>query len=112
MKNKIAILLTLTALLSACGSLKKSTVPEPTVTTGSTTTEADPCKTIIATLEDWQTKQTSGHINLNAGTSFSTSIQMRMVRDKAIYISLRPVLGIEVGKLLITADSLCSGQSA
>ena len=34
MKNKIAILLTLTALLSACGSLKKSTVPEPTVTTG------------------------------------------------------------------------------
>ena len=51
MKNKIAILLTLTALLSGCGSLKKSTMPEPTVTTGSTTTEADPYKTIIATLE-------------------------------------------------------------
>ena len=31
---------------------------------------------------------------------------MRMVRDQAIYISLRPVLGIEVGRLLITADSL------
>ena len=106
MKNKIAILLTLTALLSACGSLKKSTVPEPTVTTGSTTAEADPYKTIIATLEDWQTMQTGGNIKLNAGKSFSSSIQMRMVRDQAIYISLRPVLGIEVGKLLTTADSL------
>jgi len=50
--------------------------------------------------------QTSGNIKLSAGSSFSSSIQVRMVRDQAIYISLRPMLGIEVGRLLITADSL------
>ena len=50
--------------------------------------------------------QTGGNIKLSAGSSFSSAIQVRMVRDQAIYISLRPMLGIEVGRLLITADSL------
>ena len=104
MKSNIAILITLAALITACGTVKKaSPLPDETITTETTT---DPCGAVIATLGNWQTMQTGGNIKLSAGSSFSSSIQVKMVRDDAIYISLRPMLGIEVGKLLITADSL------
>ena len=109
MRNNIAILIMLAALMTACGTFKKATSNTDTTTTNTTTPQGDytdPYDAVIATLGDWQTLQTGGNIKLNAGSSFSSSIQMRMVRDQAIYISLRPVLGIEVGRLLITADSL------
>jgi len=105
MKNKLIILslITIAALLTACGTSRKAAGNLPNV---QTTTTADPVDAVVATLGDWQTLQTGGNITLNAGSSFSSSIQVRMVRDQAIYISLRPLLGIEVGKLLITADSV------
>ena len=108
MKNKIAILITIAALTTACGTAKHAATSDTTEQTATTTTTAavSPTETIIATLGGWQTLQTGGNIKLNAGSSFSSSIQVRMVRDEAIFISLRPVLGIEVGKLIITADSL------
>ena len=112
MKNNIIILsllIALAAVMNSCGTFKKANATTPTgqtttITTPTTDTEA--CNAILATLGDWQTMQAGGNIKLNAGSSFSSSIQVRMVRDQAIYISLRPVLGIEVGKLIITADSL------
>ena len=104
-KTNIAIFIMLAALMSACGTFKKAAnLPDTTSTTQSTST--DPYDAVIATLGGWQTMQTGGNIKLSAGSTFSSSIQMRMVRDQAIFISLRPVLGIEVGKLIITADSL------
>ena len=104
-KTNIAILIMLVAMTTACGTFKKTaSVPESTTTTPTSVT--DPCSAIIATLGNWQTLQAGGNINLNAGSNFSSSIQVRMIRDQAIYISLRPLLGIEVGKLIITADSL------
>ena len=111
MKNKAIILslITLAAMMTACGTFKKAAnLPQTTDTTPTTPqgTTGDMCDAVIATLGDWQTMQTGGNIKLSAGSSFSSAIQMRMVRDEAIYISLRPVLGIEVGKLIITADSL------
>ena len=108
MKNNIAIIALLAIIMTACGTAKKATnVPSSTSTTQTTQTAiTDPCDDIIATLGDWQTLQTGGNIKLSAGSSFSSAIQVRMVRDEAIYISLRPMLGIEVGKLIITADSL------
>ena len=109
MRNNIAILILLAAMMTACGTFKKATSNTDTTTTNTTSPQGDytdPYDAVIATLGDWQTLQTGGNIKLNAGSSFSSSIQMRMVRDQAIYISLRPVLGIEVGRLLITADSL------
>ena len=106
MKNNIAIIVLLAIMMTACGTAKKATnVPSSTSTTPQGTI-TDPCDDIIATLGDWQTLQTGGNIKLSAGSSFSSAIQVRMVRDEAIYISLRPMLGIEVGKLIITADSL------
>ena len=111
--NKIAILslIAITLMMTACGTIKKgaaATQPngQTTSTTTPTTVTSDPLDAVIATLGSWQTMQTGGNISLNAGSSFSSSVQVRMVRDKDIYISLRPALGIEVGKLLITADSI------
>ena len=43
---------------------------------------------------------------INAGKKLSSGMQMRMVRDQVIYISLRPLLGIEVGRLIVRADSV------
>ena len=107
-KTNIAILIMLAAMMTACGTFKKAaTVPDTTSTTTTTpNTVTDPVDAVIATLGNWQTMQTGGNIKLSAGSSFSSAIQVRMVRDQAIFISLRPMLGIEVGRLLITADSL------
>ena len=112
MKNKSIILfaglIALMAMATSCGTINKAKANDNTPAGQTTTsvTTVDPANSIISTLGDWQTLQTGGNIKLNAGSSFSSSVQVRMVRDEAIYISLRPVLGIEVGKLLITADSL------
>ena len=109
MKNNIVIILALAVMLSACGALKKTTSDTDITTTNqgqTTTVTTDPIDAVIATLSDWNTLQTGGNIKLSAGSSFSSAIQVRMVRDQAIFISLRPMLGIEVGKLVITADSL------
>ena len=107
MKNNIIILIMLVALMSACGTFKKAaTVPSTTTPTTTPTVTTDPIDAVIATLGDWQSMQCGGNITLKAGSSFSSAIQVRMLRDEAIYISLRPLLGIEVGKLLITGDSV------
>lgn len=114
MKNKISILLLIVGacfVLTSCGIIKKA---DATPLGGSsqeqnpqgTNVVYDPVENVIAKLGNWQTMQAGGNISLKAGSNFSSSIQVRMVRDEAIYISLRPVLGIEVGKLLITGDSI------
>jgi len=109
MKNSLATLavIALTLVMTACGTFKKAaTVPDTTTTPTTPTVTTDPIDAIIATLGDWQAMQCGGNITLKAGSSFSSAIQVRMLRDEAIYISLRPLLGIEVGKLLITGDSV------
>ena len=105
----ILSLITVTAclMMTSCGTINKGAAA--TLPQGQTTTPTDPgspLDAVIATLGDWQTMQTGGNIKLSAGSSFSSSVQVRMVRDQDIFISLRPALGIEVGKLLITADSI------
>ncbi|MBQ0114356.1 MAG: DUF4292 domain-containing protein [Bacteroidales bacterium] len=55
---------------------------------------------------EWNTMQCNGTFRLRGGKSFSSSVIVRMERDKSIFISLRPVLGIEVGRLVITGDSI------
>ena len=112
MRNNILhflAIITLAALTISCGTAKKATnTATDTGDSGQSTSTAtvNPLQTVITTLGDWQTLQTGGNIKLSGSSSFSSSVQVRMIRDEAIYISLRPVLGIEVGKLLITADSL------
>lgn len=61
---------------------------------------------IVNTVGSWNTLQAGGTITLRGKKSFSSAVQIRMKRDEFIYISLRPLLGIEVGRLVITGDKL------
>ena len=109
-KISITLIITLAMLMTACGTAKKATVTNPTGNTTQQTTVQTQTTThydeIIATLGTWQTMQTGGSLTIDVGSTFSSGVQVRMVRDEAIFISLRPMLGIEVGRLLITADSI------
>jgi len=109
-KISITLIITLVMLMTACGTAKKATVTNPTGNTTQQTTVQTQTTAhydeIIATLGTWQTMQTGGSLTIDVGSTFSSGVQVRMVRDEAIFISLRPMLGIEVGRLLITADSI------
>ena len=56
---------------------------------------------------DWNTFKSGGNASVGGtGKEMSSSMQMRMHRGKSIYVSLRPVLGIEVAKMVISGDSI------
>ena len=99
-------------LLVACGTQKKvnegnNQKPSDVTATAAALSESQRLDAIIGTQGAWNTMKTNGSLSINAaGKSFSSAMQMRMTRDDAIYISLRPLLGIEAGRLLIKGDSL------
>lgn len=56
---------------------------------------------------DWVSLKSGGSAKIDAGgKSLSSSMQMRMQRGKSIYVSLRPLMGIEVAKMVISDDSI------
>ena len=91
-----AALAAVAIMLAGCGSSKKA----------SSTGQAIPAeKSIISSIaeaqKDWTTMQCSGKVSLQAGSSLSSSMQMKMKRGESIFISLRPILGIEVAKMIV-----------
>ena len=112
MKNFICII-ALAAVIStcaACSSTKKATSDTTTVTgapiTQSNDNVASRAKAIASSHGSWTTLQCSGTFTLGGKKTFSSSVAVRMERDKFIYISLRPILGIEVGRLVFSGDSV------
>lgn len=56
---------------------------------------------------DWSSFKSGGNAELSmGGRSLNSSMQMRMHRGKAIYVSLRPIMGIEAAKMVISGDSI------
>jgi len=56
---------------------------------------------------DWRTFKSGGNVEIGSGSkSLSSSMQMKMIRNKSIYVSVRPVLGIEAAKMVINGDSI------
>ncbi|MBO4870524.1 MAG: DUF4292 domain-containing protein [Muribaculaceae bacterium] len=110
---RLIIMTMCAAALIACSSQKKvtdttqTTQPDNPTVVPAVMSEAQRLDAIVASLGGWNTMKTNGSMSINgAGKSFSSAMQMRMVRDEVIYISLRPLLGIEAGRLLIKGDSL------
>ncbi len=56
---------------------------------------------------EWSSFKSGGNAIIEAGgKSTGSSMQMRMQRGKSIYVSLRPLMGIEVAKMVIYGDSI------
>ncbi len=112
MKTTPIILLAILAILATGCRAKQQVIttdyPKPDTTTVTPTT--NPLETRLnafaASQLGWNTLQAGGNVKIGGAKSFSSSMQMRMIRGKAIYISLRPLIGIEVGKIVITNDSV------
>ena len=56
---------------------------------------------------DWRTFKSGGNVEIGSGSkSLNSSMQMKMIRNKSIYVSVRPMLGIEAAKMVINGDSI------
>ena len=56
---------------------------------------------------DWRTFKSGGNVEIGSGSkSLSSSMQMKMIRNKSIYVSVRPMLGIEAAKMVVNGDSI------
>ncbi len=88
--------------LGACKTIKK-TAPEETTDVSA--------MNALQTLDEnqsrfqWMTSRFSGSVNWKNKTH-SIAGSFRMKKDSAIYVSIAPLLGIEVARALITVDSV------
>lgn len=60
----------------------------------------------VASYGEWTTLKTQGKVTLGGSSPFSSAMQITMVRGKSVNVSLRPLLGIEMGRIYITGDSV------
>lgn len=60
---------------------------------------------VAASYRNWDSFSSSGKITLSGAASISSSMQIKMVHNKYITVSIRPILGIEAAKVYIDNDS-------
>ncbi len=112
-KNTIIILaLSAAALLSGCSKKVTQPVVNPSSQQG---VDAQVQQSTIAQnvavsnfyQADWSTFKSGGSAKVGGkGREMSSSMQMKMLRGRSIYVSLRPVMGIEVAKMIISGDTI------
>lgn len=115
--NKALIIILTAVILSSCGSQKSLTRPADTGDASSsvaTQTRAaagwsdntyNPL-TAVSAAANWTDFSANGNLSLSGTSSLSSAIQVKMSRGRFISISLRPILGIEMGKLYVDRDSI------
>ena len=60
---------------------------------------------LLETYSTWETFTAKASASVS-GAGLRSSIEVRLIRDKAVQVSIRPLLGIEIGRLLMTTDSI------
>lgn len=113
--NKSSIIIALAAILAmstSCRSAQKAMVSETRSGEIAESVEADWSNsafnplTVAAAAPEWTDFSASGNITVSTTGSLSSAIQIKMVRGRSISISIRPLLGIEMGKLFVDKDSV------
>ncbi|MDD6140646.1 MAG: DUF4292 domain-containing protein [Bacteroidales bacterium] len=94
---RIIALAVVAVAMASCGS-QKPTEKAPTAEQIQTYTPA----TVAAAMPDWTDATLNGKVSIG----MTSSMVMKMVRGKSLSISLRPLLGIEVGKLYFEGDTV------
>lgn len=113
--NKLSIIIALAAMLVATASCRSAQKALTTGTRSVQTTETvnadwtnhsfNPL-TAAAAAPEWTDFSANGNITVSTTGSLSSAMQIKMVRGKSISISIRPLLGIEMGKLFVDKDSV------
>lgn len=104
----VALFLVAVVSLTSC-SKKVITTDEGNTTTGIPTDEnGNPLIDMAVFYQpDWRTFKSGGNVEIGSGSkSLNSSMQMKMIRNKSIYVSVRPMLGIEAAKMVINGDSI------
>lgn len=108
----IALLAAILAMSTSCRSAQKAMVSETRSGEIAESVEADWSNsafnplTVAAAAPEWTDFSSSGNITVSTTGSLSSAIQIKMVRGRSISISIRPLLGIEMGKLFVDKDSV------
>ena len=108
----IALLAAILAMSTSCRSAQKAMVSETRSGEIAESVEADWSNsafnplTVAAAAPEWTDFSASGNITVSTTGSLSSAIQIKMVRGRSISISIRPLLGIEMGKLFVDKDSV------
>ena len=100
-----------TLLATSCSSRKamvKNDQPATTITqpTATANQQNEHVAKIAASFGRWETMKAGGSVAISGSQSLSSSMQIRMERGKSIFISVRPLGLVEVGRLVITGDTI------
>lgn len=83
-----------------------SSAPKKATTEQQSTSQVSHIVKIANSFGAWTTLKAGGSITVGGSKTLSSSMQMRMERGRSIYISIRPMGIMEVGRLVITGDTL------
>lgn len=99
-------------LLLSCGPAKKTVESDAGYTeerygSGDRKQKSDyDVKTVVENNSDWQDITISGTLSIGTTSSLSSAVVIKMIKDKSVSISIRPILGIEMGKIYFAGDTL------
>jgi hypothetical protein len=103
-KPRIITLLAVLLTLGSCGPLKDAVTPGPDLERLSVENTLESMNN-RATVFDFFSTRFAGTASLD-GQEMSISGNIRIKQDSLIYISISPLLGIEIARVLITPDSV------
>lgn len=104
MKQSRLILLIVVITMAACGPVKEVVTPEPEVIDHNVSRAMSSMAEKEAMFDFFSTRF-SGNANID-NSNYNVSGNIRIKKDSAIYISVAPILGIELARLLVTPDSV------